>query len=86
MHVFKYDIFIKKCLLSISNVLLNKCPLKIFTSMKCLIVPYMGSCLQPNGLIKLPQVWGYVFSPMESFLQGKTKGPLGPFVLIISFK
>lgn len=43
--------------------------------MKCLIAPYMGSGLQPNGLIDLPQVWGYVFSPMESSLQGKRKGP-----------
>lgn len=47
--------------------------------MKCLIAPYMGSSLQPNGLIYLPQVWGYVFSPMESSLQGKRKGPYGPF-------
>lgn len=51
--------------------------------MKCLIAPYMGSSLQPNGLIYLPQVWGYVFSPMESSLQGKRKGPYGPFPFYI---
>ncbi len=28
--------------------------------MNCLASPYMGSSLQPNGLIELPQVWGYV--------------------------
>ncbi|CAK9885280.1 MAG: hypothetical protein XXXJIFNMEKO3_01677 [Candidatus Erwinia impunctatus] len=50
--------------------------------MKCLIAPYMGRCLQPNGLIDLPQVWGYVFSPMESSLQVKRKGPYGPFPII----
>lgn len=48
--------------------------------MKCLIAPYMGSGLQPNGLSALPQVWGYIFSPMESSLKGKMKGPKGPFV------
>lgn len=30
--------------------------------MKCLFAPYMGSCVQPSGLIALPQIWGYVYS------------------------
>ncbi|HHQ7516926.1 TPA: hypothetical protein ACSU0N_005302, partial [Escherichia coli] len=47
---------------------------------KCLIAPYMGSSLQPNGLIELPQVWGYVFYPTGSFLQGK-KEPKGSFLV-----
>lgn len=51
--------------------------------MKCLIAPYMGNSLQSNGLIELPQVWGCVFSPMESSLKGKRKGPKGPFPFYI---
>lgn len=58
--------------------------MRIFTSSKCLIAPYMGSSVQPNGLIDLPQVWGDVFSPMESSLQGKRKGPYGPFFIILT--
>lgn len=57
------------------------CSLRIFTSLECLIASYMGSSLQPNGLIELPQVWGYVFYPMGSSLLGKMKGPKGPFLV-----
>lgn len=48
---------------------------------ECLIAPYMGSGLQSNGLIELPQVWGEVFYPMGSSLKGKMKGPKGPFLI-----
>lgn len=56
------------------NIISNKCSLRILTSSKCLIAQYMGRVYSPNGLIELPQVWGYVFSPMESSLKGKRKG------------
>lgn len=56
------------------NIIFNMCSLMVLTSMKCFIAPYMGSSLQPNGLIELPQAWGYIFSPMESSLNGKRKG------------
>lgn len=54
--------------------------------MKCLIAPYMGSSLQSNGLIDLPQEWGYVFFPMESSLLGKMKGPKGPLNYITCYQ
>lgn len=47
--------------------------------MKCLISPYIGSCLQSNGLIWLPQVWGYLFYPMGSSLKGKGERAGRPF-------
>ncbi|CAE14125.1 unnamed protein product [Photorhabdus laumondii subsp. laumondii TTO1] len=44
----------------------------------------MGSGLQPNGLIELPQVWGYVFCPMGSSLKGKTKGRMALLLVYLS--
>lgn len=40
----------------------------------------MGSCLQLNELIQLPQVWDYVFAPVGRPLKGN-EGPKGPFRL-----
>lgn len=44
--------------------------------------PIYGEWLQPNELIAFPQVWGYIFPPMESSFSGEKNEPKGPLFLI----
>ena len=67
MKVFIFDRNINLTINTLISVIEN------IYFMKYLITQYMGSCLQPNGLIWLSQVCGYVLYSMDILFKGKRK-------------